>query len=67
MSLTGEKRPAAGSSSTCTSISAIRSPVAATFDDEDKVKAAWQRTVSRSPLVATLKKSVALQLKFVIV
>jgi TusA-related sulfurtransferase len=40
---------------------------AATFDDEDKVKAAWQRTVSRSPLVATLKKSVELQLKFVIV
>lgn len=40
---------------------------ASTFDDEDKVKAAWQRTVSRSPLVATLKKSIELQLKFVIV
>lgn len=40
---------------------------ASTFDDEEKVKAAWQRTVSRSPLVATLKKAVDLQLKFVIV
>jgi hypothetical protein len=37
------------------------------FDDEEKVKEAWQRTVSRSPLVATLKKAVELQLKFVIV
>lgn len=40
---------------------------ASTFDDEEKVKEAWQRTVSRSPLVATLKKAVELQLKFVIV
>ncbi len=40
---------------------------ASTFDDEDRVRAAWQRTVSRSPLVATLKKSVELQLKLVIV
>jgi TusA-related sulfurtransferase len=40
---------------------------AATFDDEEKVKAAWQRTVNRSPLVATLKKSTRLQIKFVIV
>ena len=40
---------------------------ASTFDDEEKVKAAWQRTVCRSPLVATLKKAVELQLKFVIV
>ena len=40
---------------------------ASSFDDEEKVKAAWQRTVNRSPVVATLKKSVELQLKFVIV
>lgn len=40
---------------------------ASTFDDEEKVKEAWQRTVSRSPLVATLKKAIELQLKFVIV
>ena len=40
---------------------------ASTFDDEDKVKAAWQRTLDRSPLVATLKKAVDLQLKLVIV
>jgi len=40
---------------------------AATFADEDRVKAAWQRTVDRSPLVATLKKCIDLQLKFVIV
>lgn len=40
---------------------------ASSFDDENKVKAAWQRTVSRSPLVATLNKSVELQIKFVIV
>lgn len=40
---------------------------ASTFDDEDKVKAAWQRTLDRSPLVATLKKAVNLQMKLVIV
>ncbi len=40
---------------------------ASTFADEEKVKTAWQRTVSRSPLVATLKKNVELQLKLVIV
>lgn len=40
---------------------------ASTFDDEEKVKEAWQRTVSRSPLVATLEKAVELQLKFIIV
>jgi OsmC-like protein len=40
---------------------------ASTFDDEDKVKAAWQRTFDRSPLVATLKKAVNLQMKLVIV
>jgi hypothetical protein len=36
------------------------------FDEEEKVKAAWQRTVSRSPLVANLKKAADLQLKFFI-
>lgn len=40
---------------------------AATFDDEEKVKAAWQRTLDRSPLVATLKQAVDLQMKLVIV
>jgi TusA-related sulfurtransferase len=40
---------------------------ASTFDDEDKVKYAWQRTLDRSPLVATLKKAVNLQMKLVIV
>jgi hypothetical protein len=40
---------------------------ASTFDDEAKVKAAWQRTLYRSPLVATLKKAVNLQIKLVIV
>jgi TusA-related sulfurtransferase len=40
---------------------------ASTFDDEAKVNAAWQRTLDRSPLVATLKKAVNLQMKLVIV
>jgi TusA-related sulfurtransferase len=40
---------------------------ASTFDDEDKVKSAWQRTLARSPLVATLEKAVDLQMKLVIV
>jgi hypothetical protein len=40
---------------------------ASTFDDEEKVKSAWQRTLDRSPLVATLKKAVNLQMKLVIV
>ena len=40
---------------------------ASTFDDEDKVKNAWQRTLDRSPLVATLQKAVNLQMKLVIV
>jgi TusA-related sulfurtransferase len=40
---------------------------ASTFDDEDKVKSAWQRTLDRSPLVATLKKAVDLQMKLIIV
>ena len=40
---------------------------ASTFADEDKVGAAWQRTLDRSPLVATLKKAADLQIKLVIV
>lgn len=40
---------------------------ASTFDDEKKVGAAWQRTLERSPLVATLKKASDLQIKLVIV
>ena len=40
---------------------------ASTFDDEAKVKAAWARTVQRSPLAATLAKAVDLQIKFAIV
>ena len=40
---------------------------ASTFDDEAKVKAAWARTVQRSPLAATLSKAVDLQIKFAIV
>jgi len=40
---------------------------ASTFDDEEKVRAVWQTTIDRSPIVATLKKSVNLQLKLAIV
>ncbi len=40
---------------------------ASTFDDEGKVKAAWARTVQRSPLVATLAKAVDLQMKIALV
>lgn len=40
---------------------------ASTFDDEAKVKAAWARTVQRSPLAATLSKAVDLQIIFAIV
>lgn len=40
---------------------------ASTFDDEDAARAAWERTVSRSPLVATLAKAVELKIKFGIV
>lgn len=40
---------------------------ASTFDDEEKVKEVWQRTVDRSPLAATLQKAVELQLKLVII
>lgn len=40
---------------------------ASTFDDEDRVHAAWNRTAARSPLVATLHKSTRLTLKLSIV
>lgn len=40
---------------------------ASTFDNEDKVKATWIRTVERSPLAATLAKAVDLQMKFALV
>lgn len=40
---------------------------ASTFDSEDEVKEAWERTLSRSPLVATLQKSVNIQTKLVII
>lgn len=38
-----------------------------TLDAEDAVRAAWERTVQRSPIVATLRKAVDLQLKLAIV
>jgi len=40
---------------------------AATLDDQDAVRGAWQRTVARSPLAATLDKAVDLKLKLAIV
>lgn len=40
---------------------------ASTFADEGKVKAAWARTVQRSPLVTTLAKAVDLQIKIALV
>ncbi len=40
---------------------------ASTFEDEKKVRATWQRTLGRSPLVATLRKASDLQIKLVIV
>ena len=40
---------------------------ASTFDDEEKVKASWERAVSRSPLAATLGKAVILTIKFALV
>ncbi len=40
---------------------------ASTFDDEEKVKAAWQRTVARSPIAMTLNKAVKLNLKLALV
>lgn len=40
---------------------------ASTFDDEKKVKAVWERTVTRSPIAATLSKAVELNLKLALV
>jgi len=40
---------------------------ASTLDDEDAVRAAWERTVARSPLAATLDKALELKLKLAIV
>jgi uncharacterized OsmC-like protein len=40
---------------------------ASTFADEEKVLQAWQRTVDRSPLVATLRKAAEMEIKLVIV
>lgn len=40
---------------------------ASTFDDEDSVREAWERTIVRSPIAATLKKCVPLTLKFALV
>lgn len=40
---------------------------ASTFDDEEKVRAAWSRTVTRSPLAATLVKAVDLQIVLALV
>jgi hypothetical protein len=38
-----------------------------TFDDEKKVKAAWQNTINRSPLASTFQKAVDLQYMLVFV
>ncbi len=40
---------------------------ASTFDDEDKVRAAWDGVVARSPLVSTLKKAADVVVKIAIV
>ena len=40
---------------------------ASTFDDEDKVREVWERTVSRSPVAATLAKAVDLKIKLALV
>lgn len=40
---------------------------ASTFDDEDKVREVWERTVSRSPIAATLAKAVELKIKLALV
>ena len=38
-----------------------------TMDDEDRVRKAWERTVRRSPLAATLIKAVELNIKLMVV
>lgn len=40
---------------------------ASTFDDEEKVKQVWERTVARSPVAATLKKAIDLKLKLALI
>jgi len=40
---------------------------ASTMDNEDRVRAAWKRTLDRSPLAQTLKKAVELEAKLAIV
>lgn len=40
---------------------------ASTFDDEEKVRESWSRTVSRSPIAATLKKAADLKIKLALV
>ncbi|WP_163338933.1 sulfurtransferase TusA family protein [Desulfopila sp. IMCC35008] len=40
---------------------------ASTFDDEDKVREVWERTVSRSPVAVTLAKAVDLKIKLALV
>lgn len=40
---------------------------ASTFDNEEKVKAVWERTVARSPIAATLAKAVELNLKLALI
>jgi TusA-related sulfurtransferase len=39
---------------------------ATSFDDEAAVRAAWDRAVARSPIVATLQRATALEIKLVI-
>lgn len=40
---------------------------ASTFDDEEKVKAVWERTVARSPIAATLSQAVELHIQLALV
>ena len=40
---------------------------ASSFEEETSVRTTWERTLSRSPLVATLKKAVDLHIKFALV
>ena len=39
---------------------------ASSFDDEAAVRAAWDRAVARSPIVATLRKAASIEIKLVI-
>jgi hypothetical protein len=39
---------------------------ATSYDDEAAVRAAWDRTIARSPLVATLRRAAEIELKLVI-